>query len=144
MHSDIYNNAPIGPNSEHAAGHYRVNPITAKSGPRCVRAELTGSDGASAEGITVRSASPVFSLCRRLIAAGIDADRPLVAYRGMVACIIINSIGEGALLTVAEGNRGAPRFRRWKPVSRREESPRIARHGRAATHDPKALGGVAS
>ena len=134
--------APIGRNSEHTNNHYSST-VAAKTG-RSVRAELTGCDCASAEGITVRSASPVFSLCRRLITAGIDADRPLVAYRGMVACIIINSIGDGALLTVAEGSRGAPRFRRWKPVSWREGSPRIARHGRAATRDHKALGGLAS
>ncbi len=93
-----------------------------------IRAELSGSDTCTALGITAHGHAPTLNLCRQLIAAGFDPGRPLIAHRGETPCIIVRSIGEGAALTVAEGSRGAPQFRSWKPMPWREGSSRIAPH----------------
>jgi hypothetical protein len=78
-----------------------------------IRAEIENSDQCTAEGRrTVRASAPVLAMCRELIAAGFDPDRPLEGYRGDVLALRIRSIGEGAKLTVAEGPNG-PFFRRW-------------------------------
>lgn len=66
-------------------------------------ARLIRSDQAEAEGHCVRSSSPVLALCRKLIEAGCDPDRPLHAYRGDTLCLTVRSIGEGAVLR-ARGN----------------------------------------
>lgn len=100
-----------------------------------VHAEIIGSDKCRAEGYSARGPSPVLALCRKLVEAGFDPGRPLHAYRGEVLCLIVRSIGAGAALTVAEGRRDAPRFRRWKPMHSREGSPRIARQARATVRD---------
>jgi hypothetical protein len=97
-----------------------------------IHATLIGSDRCEAEGYTARGSAPVLALCRRLFAAGFDPGRPLHAYRGDTLSLVVRTIGEGAALTVAEGSRDMPRFRRWKPMPYREGSPRIARQERAA------------
>ena len=58
-----------------------------------VRARLSGDNTCTAEGITARS---VLALCRTLIAAGVDPERPLEAYRGDTLCLRVRSIGEAA------------------------------------------------
>lgn len=63
-------------------------------------ARLIRSDQAEAEGYRVRSTSPVLALCRKLIEAGFDPDRPLRAYRGDTLCLTVRSIGEGAVIRV--------------------------------------------
>jgi hypothetical protein len=65
-----------------------------------IHAVLTGSDTASAEGITVTSPSPILSLCRQLITRGYDPNLPLIAARGQTVCLKIRSIGEAARLRV--------------------------------------------
>jgi hypothetical protein len=97
-----------------------------------IRAELVGSDTCIAAGEIARGAAPVLAMCRQLIGAGHDPNLSLRAYRGDVLCITVRTIGEGAALTVAEGSRDTPRFRRWKPMLYREGSPRIARQERPA------------
>jgi hypothetical protein len=99
-----------------------------------VRADIVGSDRCAADGFT---AGGVLALCRSLTAAGFDPARPLHAYRDGVLCLVVRSLEEGAALTVAEGDRGIPRFRRWKPFRLREGSPSIAPPGEGA----RALGG---
>jgi hypothetical protein len=47
-----------------------------------VLGQMIGSDKATALGLTVRGPSPVLALCRALVAAGVDPNRPLHAYRG--------------------------------------------------------------
>ena len=69
--------------------------------PAGVRAELGGDDSASALGITVRSPSPVLSLCRALVEARCDPRRPLDVYRGNTLALRIKSIGQAAKLRVA-------------------------------------------
>jgi hypothetical protein len=76
-----------------------------------VRAELFGSDGCSAVGITVSATSPVLALCRRLIAAGYDPGLPLEAWRGSVLCLRVRSIGEAAQLRVATHGGGFEHLR---------------------------------
>jgi hypothetical protein len=97
-----------------------------------IRAELVGSDTCTAAGEIARCAAPVLAMCRKLIEAGFDPSRTLLVYRGETLCLTVRSIGEGAALTVAEGSRDTPRFRRWKPMLYREGSTRIARQERAA------------
>ena len=48
---------------------------------QAIRAELRGSNEASALGLTLRSHAPVLALCRLLITAGHDPATPLEAYR---------------------------------------------------------------
>jgi hypothetical protein len=70
-----------------------------------IRAELRGKDQALALGIVVVSSSPVLGLCRKLMAAGYDAQTPLEVYRGVTLCLSVRSIGEAAALEVnGEGN----------------------------------------
>jgi hypothetical protein len=79
-----------------------------------IRAELIGSRTCTAAGITVVDHAPVLSLCRALINAAQDPNRPLHAYRGNKICLRLHSIGQGAQLTVEDDRRGRPRLRRWR------------------------------
>jgi hypothetical protein len=49
-----------------------------------IRAELVASDTCTAGSHTAHGAAPILSLCRKLIEAGVDPDRPLHAYRSNV------------------------------------------------------------
>jgi hypothetical protein len=83
-----------------------------RSTPFPIIANLT-TDRGTALGV---EAGGVCDLCRKLIAAGVDPATPLHAYRGIVLCLRIRTIGEAAKLTVVERERGnGPRFERWKP-----------------------------
>ena len=73
-----------------------------------------GSDRCEAEGISVRAAAPVLALCRKLVTAGHDPERPLHAYRGNVLALRVRSIGEGAQLAIAGYGVG---FRRRKELA---------------------------
>lgn len=73
---------------------------------QAIRAELVGSTQCAAEGITTNSSSPVLELCRLLLAAGDDPDRPLEAWRGDTLCLRIRSIGGCARLRVATHGTG--------------------------------------
>jgi hypothetical protein len=65
-----------------------------------IRAELSGSDRASALGIDAQAPAAVLALCRKLVEAGHDPAEPLEAYRGDVMCLRVRSIGEVARLQV--------------------------------------------
>jgi hypothetical protein len=71
-----------------------------------IRAEIFGSDTATAEGLSVTSGAPVLKLCRALLEAGHDPATPLEAYRGETLCLRVRSIGEGARLTVKPNATG--------------------------------------
>jgi hypothetical protein len=71
-----------------------------------IRADLIGSDQCRAAGITAHGASPLLALCRELVAANVDPNRPLHAYRGDVLCLVIRSIGEAAHLDVNSKGTG--------------------------------------
>lgn len=79
---------------------------------KLIRAELKGSEEASACGLVVRGGSPVIALCRQLVAAGHDPAIPLEAYRGDTLCLKVRSIREAAELEIAAhgvGFRKRPR-----------------------------------
>lgn len=77
-------------------------------------ATIIGSDCCEAEGITAHGSAPVLALCRALIEAGYDPERPLHAHRGGVLALAVRSIGEGALFTVEDDRHGRPRLRRCR------------------------------
>lgn len=115
---------------------------------RAFRAELIGSDCCCVLGITARTTTPVLALCRRLVEAGHDPNRPLHAYRGDTLCLRVHSIGKGAQLTVEDDRRGRPRLRRWRNRGERYgAAPLVRQIGDAATAVPPravATGGAAS
>jgi hypothetical protein len=75
-----------------------------------ITATLTGSDTATALGLTAQSSSPVIVLCRQLLAAGHDPALPLHAYRGGTLAVLVRSIGEAARLEInAYGTGFRPR-----------------------------------
>jgi hypothetical protein len=81
---------------------------------QAIRAEIVGQDIAAAEGLSVRSDSPVLKLCRALLDAGHDPATPLEAYRGVTLCLRVRSIGAGARLTwpqSAQSVEGRPQTR---------------------------------
>jgi len=89
-----------------------------------ITAQLIEHEKAEAEGHKVRSYTPVFALCRKLIEAGFDSSRPLHAYRGDTLCLTVRSIGEGARLTVGDDSKGVPRFRPYRDPDDPRKGPR--------------------
>ena len=81
-----------------------------------IDAELSKDDICSAFGITVKSPSPVLSLCRKLVALGHDPSTPLDAWRGDVLCLRIRSIGEAARLEVNGEGTGFRRATKPAPA----------------------------
>jgi hypothetical protein len=93
----------------------KPNPIVAITvEAQAIFAELIDSNTCVAAGITVVDHAPVFALCRALVKAGQDSNRPLHAYRGDALCLRVRSIGEGARLTIEDDRHGRPRLRRWR------------------------------
>jgi hypothetical protein len=90
-------------------------------------ATLTGSDTATAEGISVTGPSPVLALCRKLIDAGYDPALPLVAYRGGTLALRIRSIGEAARLEIRGDGVG------FRPSAKMGAAPPIAPNAPART-----------
>ena len=80
-----------------------------------IEAELIGSNECRARGITTRGSAPVLALCRALVGADYDPDRPLHVYRDKVLALTVRSIGEGAKLTVRDSSSGRPKFRNAAP-----------------------------
>ena len=89
-------------------------------------ATLTGSDTASAEGISITGASPVLALCRKLIVYGFDPAIPIHVFRGDTLALTVRSIGEGARLEIRGDGVG---FRRLPKLG---AGPPMRRPGRAA------------
>jgi hypothetical protein len=76
-------------------------------------AQLIGDDRAQAGDIVVRSRSPVFALCRALLAAGANPNS-------------VKTIGLGAKLTIKENDWVGPKVVPYEAVSR----DRVGRHVR--------------
>ena len=85
-------------------------------------AQLIGDDTAQAGDVVVRSRSPVFALCRALLAAGADPNSKLECFRGSVLALTVKTIGIGAKLTIRETVADGPRVVRWKPLQDRDVS----------------------
>ena len=77
-----------------------------------IHAEITGSDTATALGITEVSATPILALSRLLVEAGHNPGRPLECYRGDTLCLTVRSIGEAAGLEINGHGSGFVRRRR--------------------------------
>jgi hypothetical protein len=74
------------------------------------RAELDGSTVCTACDIQVRGTAPVLTLCRQLLAAGLDPDHALEVYRGATLALRVRSIGEAAGLEIGgDGTSFRPR-----------------------------------
>ena len=84
-----------------------------------IRAEVTGSDTATALGITAKAPAAVLALCRALVDADYDPATPLNAYRGDMLCLRVRSIGEAADLEINGGGTGLIRRakRRARPAT---------------------------
>jgi len=86
----------------------------AQYGSAPVIAQLIGDNQATiVGGLSVSSPTPIFALCRQLVAQGADPDQLLQAYRGDTLCVSVR-IGDGARLTVASDQLGRPRFRPYR------------------------------
>ena len=85
-----------------------------------ITAELIGHDRAQAGDIVVRSRSPVFALCRALLAAGANPNSKLECFRGSILALTVRTIGIGAKLTIRETVTDGPRVVRWKPLQDRD------------------------
>jgi hypothetical protein len=100
-------------------------------------AEIVGSDSCSALGIEARASAPVLALCRNLLAAGLDPDAAVEAYRAGTLVLRVRSIGEGALLTVEDNRFGTPVLRPWRDRDAGVgAAPPIRQNGAAGTGYP--------
>ena len=70
----------------------------ATTSTQVIGAEITGSDTATAAGVTVRGRAPVLALCRALLAASHDRNARLKAYFGDVIALT-SARSAGALLS---------------------------------------------
>jgi hypothetical protein len=97
--------------------------------PVVIIATLVSDDTAIAGDIVARGRSPVFALCRALLAAGADPNARLDCYRGTTLAVVVKSLGRGALLTVKERDRGGLEIARWEAFPCSPVSPRIRQNG---------------
>jgi len=77
-------------------------------------ASLHGSNTCAVGDFAVTAYEPVFEMCRKLVAAGVNPQTRLECYRGSTLAFVVNAIGKGAGLTVEDDHRGTPRFRKWR------------------------------
>jgi hypothetical protein len=89
-----------------------------------ISGELRGERTAAAAGISAHGYAPALALCRKLIAAGHDPHTKLNLFRktGTLA-LTVRSIGEGARLTVEDGNTGRPQFKPIREKTQGTASP---------------------
>ena len=77
------------------------------SRPKPIIAQFIKSDRCSAEGLEVRASGPALAMCRKLIEAGYDPDRPLHCFRGETLAMKVSSIAYGARYSVSEPSTGS-------------------------------------
>jgi hypothetical protein len=88
-----------------------------------ITATLIGNDTAQAGDITCRDKSPVFALCRALLAAGADPNSKLKCFRGDVLALTVKTIGIGARFTIKENEKVGPRVVPYEAFSRDRVEP---------------------
>ena len=93
-------------------------------------AALIGDDTAQAGDVVARSRSPVFALCRALLAGGANPNSKLECFRGSVLALTVKTIGVGAKLTIKENDWVGPKVVPYEPLSR----DRVGRHARRNEH----------
>jgi len=86
--------------------------------------------------VSARAPAPALALCRLLVEAGHDPNRPLQAFRGDVLCITVNSLAEGARITVEDDRHGRPRLRRWRDRDKGCGAGPPVHQNRSAAPDP--------
>jgi hypothetical protein len=94
-----------------------------------ITAALVGNDTAQAGDIVCRGRSPVFGLCRALLAAGADPNSKLECYRGDVLALTVKTIGIGAKFTIKENERVGPRVVPYEAFSRDRVEPPVRSNG---------------
>jgi hypothetical protein len=98
---------------------------------------IFGSDHCEVDDLVVRHSAPVLAMCRALIDADYDPERPIEAYRGDVLSLRVSSIGYGAKFTIEESRSGgAPVLRRYKAFPGRAVAPPMR-----PTYSPSTGGG---
>ena len=105
---------------------WRDEAVGAAMSGAVIIAQLIGHDRAQAGDIVARSRSPVFALCRALLAAGANPNSKLECFRGSVLALTVKTIGIGAKLTIKENDWVGPKVVRYEPLSR----DRVGRHVR--------------
>ena len=80
---------------------------TPKGRLKPILAQFIKSDRCTAEGLEVRANAPGLGMCRKLLEAGYDPDRPLHCYRGETLAMKISSISYGAKYSVSEPSTGS-------------------------------------
>ena len=80
---------------------------TPKGRLKRILAQFIKSDRCTAEGLEVRANAPGLAMCRKLIEAGYDPNRPLHCFRGEEIAMTISSIGYGAEYSVSEPSTGS-------------------------------------
>jgi len=79
-----------------------------------ISAQLVGDDQCCVDDYLVQSHSPVLAMCRELIEAGFNPERPLHVYRDGVLALTVRSIGEAAQIEI--NGKGAGFLRRPQAV----------------------------
>jgi hypothetical protein len=101
-----------------------ADPVTAP-----VVCPIINSDRCEIDDLVVKHNAPVLAMCRKLIEAGYDQDRPLETYRGDTLRLRISSVCYGAKWTVEDNRVRTPTHARsWD---------RVASTGRASPVRPK-------
>ena len=77
------------------------------SRPKPIIAQFIKSDRCSAERLEGRANAPALAMCRKLLEAGYDPDRPLHCFRGKTLAMKISSIAYGARYSVSEPSTGS-------------------------------------
>jgi hypothetical protein len=93
-------NGQVSGKSVMLASYETESPQDQERRSNCIRAELTGSDTATALGIVAHGSNPIIQLCRLLTSSGIDPATPLEAWRGTTLALTVRCIGEAAELRV--------------------------------------------
>jgi hypothetical protein len=94
-----------------------------------IAAQLIGSHQCQALGIVATGQAPALTLCRELLAAGMEPNRALIIYRNGILSLRIRSIREAAELAVETSDTGMPKFRLARPGGRGAALP-IRKNGR--------------
>ncbi len=100
--------------------HIHLVVVSPNGIPDCFSATVNGRL------IVLSSRVPLLDVCRVLLAGGVDSNAwVIMRHAGSSTDALRTKVGIAAKLTVAEGDRGLPRFRVWKPMPLREGSPPV-------------------
>jgi hypothetical protein len=87
--------------------------------------------------LVASSRTPFCDAARALLAEGVDPSTRIMMRRAGSATDPLTATVGGAAKLIVEDGDGVPRFRPWKPFSRWDGQPEIARSDRAAAVTPE-------